>query len=63
MSCGVPCVVTSAGDSEEIVGELGVPVEPGDAEGLAAGWMKILSMDRGSREALERFLGILGQDR
>ena len=52
MSCGVPCVVTAVGDSAEIVGECGIVVEPGDAEGLAAGWKKLLGMDDSERSDL-----------
>lgn len=35
MSCGVPCVATKVGDAENIVGNLGWLVEPGDEVGLA----------------------------
>jgi glycosyltransferase involved in cell wall biosynthesis len=52
MSCGVPCVVTSVGDSAEIVGDCGVVIEPGDPEALATGWKKILTMRSGDRTAL-----------
>lgn len=52
MSCGVPCVVTSVGDSAEIVGDCGVVADPGNPEALAAGWKKILAMSSGDRGAL-----------
>jgi glycosyltransferase involved in cell wall biosynthesis len=35
MSCGVPCVVTCAGDSALIVGDAGFASAPRDAEALA----------------------------
>ena len=52
MSCGVPCVVTSTGDSAEIVGDCGVVAGPGDPEALAAGWKKILALSSGERKVL-----------
>ena len=44
MACGVPCVVTDVGASAEIVGKLGVVVQPGDAKMLAGGLENILNM-------------------
>jgi glycosyltransferase involved in cell wall biosynthesis len=52
MCCGVPCVVTTAGDSAEIVDGCGTAVEPGDAAGIAEGWKSILSMSAGARREL-----------
>jgi glycosyltransferase involved in cell wall biosynthesis len=54
MACGVPCVVTTAGDSAEITGRWGIAVEPGDAAAMAAGWRSIISMDPEARAALGR---------
>ena len=35
MACGIPCIVTNAGDFEDIVGNTGWVVPVGDAEALA----------------------------
>jgi glycosyltransferase involved in cell wall biosynthesis len=42
MACGVPCVVTDAGDSAKIVADMGVVVPPGDAHILAGGLRTML---------------------
>jgi len=59
MSCGVPCVVTNAGDSENIVGEAGMVVPVKNSDKLAAAIEKILVMDKQERVRL----GSHGRDR
>lgn len=44
MACGVPCVVTNAGDSAEIVGETGRVVPTGDMQGLARELIGVLQL-------------------
>ena len=44
MASGVPCVVTNAGDSLDIIGGIGGGVDVGDMEGIAERVMKILSL-------------------
>ncbi len=44
MACGVPCVVTDAGDSAEIVGETGRVVPTGDMQGLAHELIGVLQL-------------------
>lgn len=43
MACGLPCVVTDAGDSAAVVGDGGIVVARGDAAALAAGWRRALA--------------------
>lgn len=50
MSCGVPCVATSAGDAARLLGDAGLAVPPGDAAALAAGLERML--DRLEREGV-----------
>lgn len=55
MACGVPCVVTEAGDSAYVVGDTGRVVPPGDAGGLARAIDEMLAFGRdGLQSAGER---------
>lgn len=54
MSCGVPCVVTKAGDSARIVGDTGRIVPTGDPENLAMGCIEMLRMTDQTRRDLGR---------
>ena len=42
MSCGVPCVVTNAGDAVKLVGKSGRVVPPRNPQALAAAWMELI---------------------
>lgn len=52
MACGVPCVVTAAGDSAEIVANTGRVVPVGDMDGLARELVAMLSLPADERVAL-----------
>lgn len=54
MACGIPCVVTDAGDSAAIVGPLGIVVPPADPERLARAWDAALSRSVPASEAQRR---------
>lgn len=59
MACGVPCVVTDAGDSAWIVGDVGIVVPPCDPAALAGGLRAVLSRPTEQR----RVLGAAGRER
>ncbi|RME86581.1 MAG: glycosyltransferase [Anaerolineae bacterium] len=52
MACGVPCVVTDAGDSARIVGETGIVAPPRQPAALADALMTMLAMSPEERRAL-----------
>ena len=52
MSTGLPCVVTDAGDSAEIVGETGYVVPAENPEALSDAWIKMLQLTEKERTAL-----------
>lgn len=49
MACGVPCVVTTVGDSASIVGESGRAVPPRNSQALAEAWLDLLNLPRPER--------------
>jgi glycosyltransferase involved in cell wall biosynthesis len=54
MACGIPCVVTDVGDSSFLLGEGGIAVPPGDAEGMAAAWERLLGLSVQERRMIGR---------
>jgi glycosyltransferase involved in cell wall biosynthesis len=59
MACGVPCVVTQAGDAPFLVGRAGLAAPPGDARALAAACRQLIEAGPERRRAL----GLLARDR
>lgn len=51
MSCGIPCVATSVGESREIVGKTGWIVPPQDSEALAKAIMMAVATDADERRS------------
>jgi glycosyltransferase involved in cell wall biosynthesis len=54
MACECPCVVTNVGDSAAIVGDTGLVVAPGDAEGLADALVTMARLTVADRQARGR---------
>jgi len=52
MACGVPCVVTDAGDSASLVGDTGRVVPPRDPLSLAAAWEDLIALGHEKRAQL-----------
>jgi len=52
MACGIPCVVTNVGGVAEIVGDTGMVASVQNPEGIAAGWERILHMQKPERKKL-----------
>ncbi len=54
MACGVPCVVTDVGDSADIVADTGIVVPPWNADSLAHGCQRLLTLGAAARQRLGR---------
>lgn len=52
MATGIPSVCTAAGDCATMLRDIGEVVPVGDAEGIAAGWQKMLALTPTQRAAL-----------
>ncbi|HJS91158.1 MAG TPA: glycosyltransferase [Steroidobacteraceae bacterium] len=52
MACGIPCVATSVGDMNELIGDAGVLVAPRDPKALCAGWLQMADISADDRAAL-----------
>jgi glycosyltransferase involved in cell wall biosynthesis len=59
MACGVPCVVTDAGDSAFLVGDTGRVVRPKDPEALTSGMQELIELGSEQR----RRLGMVARER
>jgi hypothetical protein len=52
MACGVPCVVTDAGDSASIVGDTGIAVPRGDSSRLGSAIAELLALSPDARHRM-----------
>lgn len=52
MSCQIPCVATTIGDSPTIVGETGIVVPPKDPQAIAEAWHQLIILGQEKRQDL-----------